>query len=252
MIKVTNFCSMGCSHCMENSTRLGTHMSRATFSAALSFQLDIEAHARKAGYSLTLLSGGECTEHPDIVELIEETYKRGLQPYLITNGMWLKDRNLRSAILRPEWRNLRVQVTNDSRFYPTKPPKVDDPRITYVDSLTAMVPLGRFINKVVPSGLRMQRAPASFNIRSMTRAFNDVRKAVALIRLRALVGLSGHCAPSISDNGDFMAGETRNCGKVGTVYSTAEEVTQNLIDLKCNNCGLVNNLDARHRHAIGM
>jgi MoaA/NifB/PqqE/SkfB family radical SAM enzyme len=102
LIKVTNKCSMGCSHCMEDSTVKGEHMTYETFLKALDFTARAEKLAWAAGcLPLVLLSGGECTEHPDIVKLIETVFARGMLPFLISNGAWLADDALRAAILRP-------------------------------------------------------------------------------------------------------------------------------------------------------
>ncbi len=110
--------------------------------------MDFTRRAERLAWSLgcpplVLLSGGECGEHPDIVRLVETVIGQGMDPVLITNGMWLGNRELREALLRPEWTRLMVQVTNDSRFYPSAPERIDDPRVAYVDSLTLLMPLGR-------------------------------------------------------------------------------------------------------------
>ncbi len=253
LIKVTNFCSMGCSHCMEGSTRKGTHMSLETFDKALDFSDRVEVMARDIGYRQILLSGGECSEHPEIETMIEKVVARGLNPLLITNGMWLDDLEMRKKLLRPEWKTLLVQVTNDARFYPKRPAcfgQPIDPRVVYVDSLTMTMPLGRFAGKTHPD-LRQRTAPSSFNIRSMTRTMGDVRKALLMIRMRAMQGKDGNCYPSITDDGRVMAGETRNCFAVGTVDSSPEEITKNLIAMRCNACGLVTGLSQEYKRAIG-
>src|SRR5262249_2414876 len=114
LIKITNFCSAGCSHCMEDSTIKGEHMSFATFLQALEFTKRIERLAWGQGCPpMVLLSGGECTEHPDIVKFVEEVVRQKLRPVLITNGMWLANPELKASLLRPEWPHLRVQVTYD-------------------------------------------------------------------------------------------------------------------------------------------
>ena len=100
---------------------------------------------------------------------------------------------------------------------------------------------------------RPRSSPASFNLRSLTRSFGSFSKAVAVLRARAATGSSGNCTPSICDNGDVMAGETRNCWKIGTVHSTNEEVTKNILAMgECNRCGLETGLSQEHKRAIGL
>lgn len=252
LIKVTNSCSMGCNHCMEDSTRKGQHMTEETFLKALELTLRLEEQARQIGLPTCILfSGGECTEHPDIVKFVEIAVARKFVPFLITNGMFLNNPELRDALLRKEWPHLLVQVTNDPRFYPTAPPQYEDPRVVYVPELTAMIPLGRYKGKT--SDVRMLRAPQSFNLRSLTRSFRDVRPAIAALRVRAATGSSGNCSPNISDQGDLHAGETRNCWKIGDVNSTVEEITKALLDMgSCNRCGLETGLSQEHKRAIGL
>src|SRR4051812_45808485 len=102
LIKVTNYCSLGCSHCMEESTVKGAHMTEDTFLAALEFTKRVESKAWAMGVPRRiLLSGGEATEPPDFVRFLETVIKYGYEPLLITNGMWLNDPELKAAILRP-------------------------------------------------------------------------------------------------------------------------------------------------------
>lgn len=251
LIKVTNHCAMGCTHCMESSTIKGRHMPLELFDRALDCADQVEALARPF-YPLILLSGGECTDHPDIEVLIEKVLARGLMPMVLSHGLWLADDEKRASLLRPEWKTVRFQITHDPRFYPTAPPRIDDERVLYIDSLTMMMPLGRFKGQRHPE-LPTHSGPISFNFRSMTHAFRDVRQAVMQLRVRALTGKSGHCSPSISANGDFVAGESNACFKVGTVDSTPEELTEAVLSMgSCNRCGLETGLSQAHKRAIGV
>jgi hypothetical protein len=246
LIKVTNRCSMGCSHCLEDSTPNSAHMPWEGFLEALDFTQRIEGFAWEQGCpSIILLSGGECTEHPDIVRMVEEVISRGWAPMLLTNGLWLENEELREALLRPE-------VTNDPRFYPKAPPKVDDHHVVYVDSLTVLIPLGRGRRESEHrKGVPLRKGPSSFNLRSLTRGLGDVVLAVAALRARAGTGLAGHCIPSISVNGDVMAGESNNCFKVGTVHSSIGMLAEAISNMQCNRCGLENNLTQEQKRAIG-
>lgn len=241
---------------MEESTPAGQHMTEETFHKALRFTARVEQKAWAAGVPpLVLLSGGECTEHPDIIEFIETVMDVGLLPVILTNGWWLANADMRESLLRPEWPNIHYQVTYDPRFYPKAlPEKVVDKRITYIDSLTLLLPLGRAKRKPgmsAATNLPLKKAPSSFNLRSLARSLQSIEDAVVMLRARAASGLAGHCIPSIADNGDVMAGETRNCFKIGTVDSTNAELTKALIDMRCNACGLVDNLSQEQKRAIG-
>lgn len=266
LVKITNYCSMGCSHCMEDSTVAGQHMSRATFAAALALTDRLESVAWSRGVPrLLLLSGGEATEHPDVVWFLETARAAGYKIILITNGMWLDDLELREKILRPDWTDLMVQVTNDPRFYPRAPKavhlsklrssastlRVDDPRVIFVPELTRLVTLGRLKRSRLPPSPPVRQAPTSFNLRSLTRASRDVREALFMLRARAALGLSGNCSPSISCDGTIVAGETSNCFPIGDVGSSAEQVTRAIVEMQCNKCGLVDGLTQEQKLAIG-
>lgn len=240
---------MGCSHCMEDSTVAGQHMTRETFEAALDLTERVEAKAYAAGAPRHLLiSGGECSEHPDFLAYFERALERRFAVTIITNGMWLGDEALRNAIVP---RALAVQVTNDPRFYPKAPPRIEMPRLLYVDALTTLVPLGRLGRKSGPHPLPVKGSPSSFNVRSLTRSLGDIGEAVAMIRLRAMLGKSGHCAPSIGWDGGMYAGETINCFRIGDVRSTNLELSRAVCEMKCNACGLVDGLPDTHKAAIG-
>lgn len=239
---------------MEDSTVAGQHMTRETFSAALSLTERLESLAWSRGVPrLLLISGGEATEHPDVLWFLETARAAGYKLILITNGMWLDDPELRAKILRPDWTDLMVQVTNDPRFYPKAPKAVptDDPRVVFVPSLTVLVTLGRLKRSRLPASPPVRKGPTSFNFRSLTRSLGDVREALFMQRARAAMGMSGHCSPSISSDGTIVAGETSNCFGVGNVHSSAEEVTRNVIAMQCNKCGLVDNLTQEEKLAIG-
>lgn len=268
LIKITNYCSMGCNHCMEDSTVAGEHMTRATFLAALELAERLEGAAWQAGIPQRLLiSGGEATEHPDVEWFLETALARMQHVILITNGMWLDDPERSAKILRPEWQRLLVQVTNDPRFYPRCPSSIpDDPRVIFVPTLSVLIPLGRMARRLerrvaratdgapsaasIPS-VPIRKAPTSFNLRSATRATGDVRAALVVIRARAALGMAGNCSPSVSYDGTLVAGETNNCFPIGTVHSTADEVTRALISMQCNKCGLVDGLTQEQKLAIG-
>jgi hypothetical protein len=257
LIKITNYCSLGCNHCLENSTVAGDHMTRETFLAALALTDRLEGDAWRVGIpKRILISGGEATEHPDVEWYLETVIGRGYDVILITNGMWLDDPMLRPKILRPEWKRLMVQVTNDPRFYPRQPTAVptDDPRVVFVPTLSVLIPLGRMKPeraKAGTDGVPLRKGPTSFNLRSVTRSTGDVRAALTMLRARAALGMAGNCSPSISSDGTLVAGETNSCFPIGDVRSTADQVTRALVSMSCNKCGLVDNLTQEQKLAIG-
>ncbi len=252
LIKVTNHCAAGCSHCMEDSTVAGKHMPIELFERALSFSFEVETLARQVTGLPTsiLLSGGECSGHPAFEGLIERVERRGMLPVLITNGQWLANRALRERVLRPG-RPIFVFVTSDPRFYPT-PVTLDfaDERVKIRHQVGSILPLGRAARRSLPDDQPL-KGPISFNLRSLTRTMGDIRQAIAWLRVRSMTHGAGACTPSISDDGSIHAGDSRNCFSIGTIDSSCAELTRALIDMQCNRCGLVDRLTDEQKAAIG-
>ncbi len=261
LIKVTNQCAMRCTHCMENSLpNTGQHMSLELFKKAFALTQRLEEAA--SFYKFILFSGGECSENPELPAMMDYVLSAGWRVTLITNGTWLKNPTVRNAIMTPERmkhfkdKRIWIQVTNDPEFYPTR--VTVTPRwqrllnIAVTTRLTSLLPLGRW-TRGKKSPIPERLSPTSFNLRSSTRQLGDVRAAIQLLRSRALTGKSGHCAPNIDHNGILRAGESNACAEIGTVDSTPEEVTRNIINMgACNRCALESKLDPQHRAAIGL
>lgn len=103
--------------------------------------------------------------------------------------------------------------------------------------------MGRAIENRIQSD---RSAPMCFNLRSATRTLGDIREGISTIRQRMKM-----CTPPININGDIVAGESSFCHRIGSVESTPEELTEDVCNMKCNKCGLENNLSVIHKHAIG-
>jgi hypothetical protein len=236
LIRVTNCCRMGCSHCMIRATPDGEHMSLHTFAKCLEFA------ANTINLPLLMLSGGEPTEHPQINELIDLAKSVGMSITLLSNGMFLSE-------WEPEKRDELidkvefVQVTNDPRFYPQSIPSFEHPKVFFEDTLRIVSPMGR----AKDNGLETNRqAPLCFNLRSATRSLGNIVSAIFHLR-----GLGKMCTPSVNVDGSIVAGESPSCYKIGTVENDELKLTQNLINMTCSNCGLVNNLSQEHKRIIG-
>lgn len=258
LIKVTSHCAMGCSHCLEDSTPSGEHMSMELFERALKFTERAECQVIQAKIPvMMMLSGGECTDHPHIVEMVEMVAKRGWVVTLLTHGLWLDNVELRNKLLRDDawWReSIFIQVTNDDRYYPRKPPKFEHRKVIYVDRLLVLSNLGRAAStKFDPKGLSQRAAPSSFNFRSITRSTRSFASTIMTLRVRGMMGKSGFCTPAVSHDGTVVAGESRFCYPIGTVDSTNDELTQAILAMgECNRCGQEAGLGPEHKRAIGI
>ena len=258
LVKVTSHCAAGCNHCMEDATPKGEHMPFEIFEKALSFTERAECRLIKDGMPvMVMLSGGECTDHPRIVEMVEMIAKRNWIVTILTHGLWLDNVELRNQLLRDDvwWRNnVLIQVTNDERYYPRKPPRFEHKKVIYVDKLLVLSTIGRAANpKFDPQGLNPRMAPSSFNFRSLVHSTRSITSAIQILRVRGMMGKSGFCTPSVSHDGTVVAGESRFCYPIGTVDSTNDELTQAVLNMgSCNRCGQEANLVTEHKNAIGI
>jgi hypothetical protein len=254
LLKITNQCGGGCRHCMEDSRpNSQENMTVDNFLAALDCTDRVESAARIAGYNAILLSGGECTEHPQFLDYLEIVERKGFYPMVLTRGQWIgTGSEIEKEILRPG-RKLMVQVTFDKRYYPHKINSVpNDPRISYTDEIGALLPLGRAA-RLVSQGTQSRTWPVSFNLRSFVHKFRDIVPAIALLRMRAMAGKSGHCTPAIDWQGNFLVGESIFCHRAGTVYSSNAELTEAILQMgSCDKCGLEKNLSTAERAAVGL
>jgi len=219
---------------MTESHPEGEHMELDIFRRALEFS--------RVDMPVLLISGGEPTELPKrkLVLLLKLAQREGYASVLLTNGTFFREKPELAAEIKPLVR--AIQVTNDPRFYPKRvklPPGQE-----CEDHIRSVSPFGKMRNQ---RGVCTRQTPFCFNLRSTIRFFKNL--TLALIHLRQ----SGKmCTPSVNWDGTVVAGEAPECLPIGTVESTPEEITNAIMKLECNHCGLMDNLDGRHLRAVGM
>jgi Radical SAM superfamily len=234
LVRITNHCRMGCVHCMTESTPSGEHMTDQTFADALRLTSAV-------GLPVMLLSGGEPTDHPKIEAFIRASKACDMHTTVLSNGMFLTEDPLkRAAIL--DGADV-VQVTNDTRFYPKFIPDFWHGKVAFERKLRMVSPFGRAKTNKLQTN---QSAPCCFNLRSITRSCGDIRLALLMLASRAKM-----CSPSVNVGGEVVAGEAPSCAKIGHVTDSLDTLTRNVLSMRCNRCGLMDNLDAVHRAAVG-
>jgi len=221
---------------MINATPDGEHMSDENFAKALQF-------TEKFDLPIAMISGGEPTDHPRFIYFMEQLKQTELIPVVLSNGMFLEDKNFTEQVLNL---GIPLQITNDTRFYPKDIPKIKHPLLTYTYNIREITPLGRAKGKIPAS----QKAPGCFNIRSMTHFFQENHGSLhdVICGLRAY---QKFCTPSINVDGSISAGETNQCFRIGNLDSSPKELLDGLMKVQCNKCGLEDNLSSDHKRAIG-
>lgn len=244
ILKITNQCHMGCTHCMEDARPDGQHMTREVFEASLQFIQVLQPVA-------VLVSGGEPTDHPDTLGYLQELFKvyPKKQTIILSNGLFLAEKpELARKILSL---NVDIQVVNDQRYYPRKVKGIRHKHLRYFDHMAGgMVPLGR----AKESGYAPTRVgPMCFNLRSVMRSQPvGLWDAVKLLELGRIPGITPKmCFPCVTPDGGITVGETVFCHRIGTIYDDFNALSANVRTMKCNRCGLIDGMSTMHRGAIG-
>ena len=225
---------MGCSHCLDDSSPDGKHMDIETYKNALKFAASVEP------VQIIMISGGEPTLHPQILEILQGTVGH---KSVLSNGLFLADKPFAKKII--ELADI-IQVTNDPRYYPKPLPDFEPHKKVMVERQLRMIsPFGRALKNNLEC---TQRYPGCFNLQSATLYLNDIKKSINELRIR-----ERFCVPFVDVDGIIRAGETPFCAPIGNVNKlNLPELTENIYNLKCNQCGLKNNLNRQHKQAIGM
>jgi MoaA/NifB/PqqE/SkfB family radical SAM enzyme len=91
-----------------------------------------------------MLSGGEPIDHPLFLGIVNYAKKHGLHTIILSNGMFLEDKELREKVLDL---GCVIQITNDKRYYPKTVPIIKHELLCYEDTLRQLSPFGRALKK---------------------------------------------------------------------------------------------------------
>lgn len=237
LLKITNMCNMNCIHCMEESHINGEHMTDRVFVDSINFM-------KKLNFTTLLISGGEPTLHPDLITYTKIINKKlNCIKVLISNGFFLNNEKYTNKI-----KTLydKIQITNDSRFYPIK---IKDPNLKkpfyYFDKISGNIfPLGK--GKNIDQKL-YRHSPMCFNFRSLFKAYKDFALVLAMMEATYFK----FCSFSIDIFGNIYVSECSNCKSIGSIYDSFETINKNIRKFSCNKCGLYNKLDPLSRIHVG-
>lgn len=114
LIQITNTCTFGCPHCLQDSRQTPQHMELGLFKNALIL-------SKMAKCQFLMISGGEPTDHPNWKNYLDLACNNvdGQAVMFITNGKWLGTD--KEDIILDKLRKyplLFIQVTSDPRYYP--------------------------------------------------------------------------------------------------------------------------------------
>ena len=249
MIKITEHCSMGCTHCMNNATPNNKHMDFDTFKKAIDFQ-------RKYGGPFVLITGGEPTEHPEFERFLGYalTYLKSFNNVLITvttNGIWLQNHKRFVHDLQYYYGNaIMFQVTSDKRYYPTlidlSLPVFNYDNVVVCDEIEHIYPQGRAIDNNLEWESKCSKC---FNVRAITNQveIKDLSTIIGIMALKAKF-----CTPHISIDGHIKLGESDLCPNCSHIDKTHDEIINDILNFRCDKCNIINSkLPENYKKLIG-
>lgn len=241
LLKITEKCSLGCSHCMNDAKATGKHMTMETLKDVLSFVEKTDT------WSSIVATGGEPTEHPQFVEFIETIIEFlnsiGMVKVLTitTNGFWIleyQEEAMRIVSLGNKFTKVFFQVSTDRRYYPkridvTKRIWREEGFILCDDCVEQIYPQGRAKGKYESNS----KASRCFNVRAISKQmeFPTLRDIVATLASRGKF-----CTPSIRIDGGISLGESDLCPKCCSIYNSDVEIIKAIRQFKCDGCKEIN------------
>lgn len=245
MIKITEHCSMECTHCMNAATPNNVHMDFDTFKKAIRFQ---NTH----GGSFMILTGGEPTEHPMFKDFLKYALENTRAIVTVTtNGVWMTEHYDDVSNLYDMYdKRLAWQVTSDKRYYPhlidLSLPVFKIGNVMTFDKIGSPIyPIGRA--KDMPSENKCSKC---FNIRAITR---QVSESTTLGIILGMMNVKGYfCTPHIAVNGDIKVGESDLCPPCSHIDKNEREIRQDILDFRCHKCDSINDkLPPEHKKLLG-
>lgn len=246
MIKITQKCSMGCTHCMNDSGPNGKHMSFETFKYAIDFQ-------NQYGAPNVMITGGEPFEHPEVLRFIDYAVRnvRNAVIEIATNGLFMQENHdfmyhyisaqMAAKVL------LMYQVTNDPRYYPVKLyrdlPIWNLRNVVLIDKVERIYPQGRARNMPHKS-----TGSKCYNIRGIVAQSGETSLEA---NIGILAAANKFCTPHIGINGEIRLGESDLCPVCSNIWKAGEEIVKDIRNFQCHQCDFVNkNLPEQYRKII--
>ena len=240
LIKLTNQCTMGCPHCMEDAQEHGSMMTLGTFKNAVRF-------GNYLGCAMFMLSGGEPTENSHIEEMCNwfDANTERCMFNILSNGMWLKDEAKRQRVERiTKLRSfMGMQVYTHRRWYKeydyvvSHKPEYEQYNgvLVDIDSPIRMHGVGR----------ARRNAEAMEEAEKNSHFMSCINSVLAAVQVRCpnsvctlLEKNLRFCTPSVDCEGTVCMSESSLCPSVGNVNTDDfEQIWKRMKDFRpCGHC----------------
>lgn len=245
MLKITERCTMGCKHCLNDAKPDGRDMDETTLTDTLFFL----KHNNLARECL-IISGGEPTEHRDFDRVIDkilkfhELFKCFNVITITTNGENIQNDPERFknyiTLAKAAKLTLMFQVSADVRYYPRRIQTHkrifrEEGFVLCDDCIQQIYPQGRALENNIPWKANCSKC---FNARAIS---HQLSKSSTLrdIEMQLFIA-SKFCTPHISVDGEIKLGESDLCPACATIYDDMDTIMENIRNFKCNKCDHVN------------
>lgn len=246
MIKITERCTMGCPHCMNDAKPDGKDMDAVTFMNSLKFLRD-----NNLGREHLIITRGEPTEHSAfhgiILDLLPNFVKDNGCFNIITvttNGENIQNNPMEFMnyikIAKRSGINLMFQVSADVRYYPRRIQTHkrifrEEGFVLVDDCIEQIYPQGRALDNNMPWKSKCSKC---FNVRSLSHQLPE--SATLRDIEKQLVARMKFCTPHIKVNGDIGLGESDLCPSCASIYDDMETIMEKIRKFKCHKCDHVN------------
>lgn len=254
MLKITERCTMGCSHCLNRAIPDGDDMTEDVLLDSLDF-------IRKNTVSKTIIiSGGEPTEHrnfDNMMHLIID-YANKHRCFLVctmtTNGeAIIQEPEKFKQYVKAANFGLYFQISTDSRYYPRSIPNThsiyNEKTFEFVPNcVTTMYPIGRALDNNLPWNPNVIKSCKCFNVRALSKQLSNV----TLADIDGMLAARGYfCTPHISVDGSIKLGESDLCPVCASIYDAPKEIIRKIQAFKCSKCEHIDkNLPSLYRQFL--
>lgn len=245
MIKITERCTMGCPHCMNDAKPDGKDMSLETLKDTLNFLKEYGL-----GKMHLIITGGEPTEHRDFDSIMKEIFKfnKEFNHFTVitvtTNGEVIQQEPERFKQYIREANDsgfsLIFQVSADVRYYPRRIATHkrifrEEGFILVDDCIEQMYPQGRALDNNMHWKSMCSKC---FNVRSISHQMPEYSlKEIEF----TLASKAKFCTPHIKINGDIGLGESDLCPSCASIYDDMKTIMEKIRKFKCHKCDHINN-----------
>ena len=245
MLKLTERCTMGCPHCLNDAKPEGKDMSETVLLDSLKFLRD-----NGLAKEVLIITGGEPTEHREFDKMMKIIFEFNKQFHcflsitITTNGEVIQNDPERFSEYVKQAKEvglmLMFQVSADTRYYPRRIKTHkrifrEEGFVLCDDCIQQIYPQGRALDNKIEW---KSKGSKCFNVRALSHQLPG-KFTLRDIELRLLI-MNKHCTPHIGINGDIKLGESDLCTPCASIYDDMETIIDKIKKFKCHKCDHIN------------